>query len=526
MTSSKSSVVRRIHYSTTRSSLVVQSLRWRSSIVSLRAAIALSLLMATPLIAQVEEERPRPSEPTPIVFASSDKPSPAPERKLRFATESQTLGSIPKFDGTGAGTVDSVIFEKSTNSNIGIRTTNPQAPLHLYAAPTFDMTIGIGPDPSGATGSALNIGYGGTTFGRGSGFLNVRPDALATGLNPSLHFLVGDIERMLITSNGSIAVGSTVQAKFTVGNGTDGGRAFYAFQRSNVESTVAGPGQNDTGFLAFAANDVATGATNPGTIVGGQAESWNFGPGTITTTIGGSYYSGVYHSQPSGTVANAIAIRAAVVDGNGGTVTNGYGVYITDSEATNDYGIYQAGANDTNYFAGNVIIGAPSTVAVPANNVLYVKGESYFDGTVSGRNIKAHYQDVAEWVPATSDLAPGTVVILNPARNNEVMASNVPYDTTVAGVVSARPGLSLGIEGEGKEQIATTGRVKVRVDAREHPIHIGDLMVTSNVSGAAMRSEPMDINGRKFHQPGTILGKALEPLAGGTGEILVLLSMQ
>jgi hypothetical protein len=41
-----------------------------------------------------------------------------------------------------------------------------------------------------------------------------------------------------------------------------------------------------------------------------------------------------------------------------------------------------------------------------------------------------------------------------------------------------------------------------------------------------MRSEPMMINGRAFHQPGTIIGKALEPLDGGVGEILVLLSMQ
>jgi hypothetical protein len=29
-----------------------------------------------------------------------------------------------------------------------------------------------------------------------------------------------------------------------------------------------------------------------------------------------------------------------------------------------------------------------------------------------------------------------------------------------------------------------------------------------------------------MHAPGTIIGKALEPLAGGKGEILVLLSLQ
>lgn len=41
-----------------------------------------------------------------------------------------------------------------------------------------------------------------------------------------------------------------------------------------------------------------------------------------------------------------------------------------------------------------------------------------------------------------------------------------------------------------------------------------------------MRSEPITLNGREFHQPGTIIGKALEPLGGGRGEILVLLSLQ
>ena len=157
---------------------------------------------------------------------------------------------------------------------------------------------------------------------------------------------------------------------------------------------------------------------------------------------------------------------------------------------------------------------------------LHVVGNAHFDGSVTGTNIRATYQDVAEWVPATTDLEPGTVVVLNTTRNNEVMASHASYDTRVAGVVSAQPGLSLGLEGEGKEQIATYGRVKVKVDARTHPISVGDLLVTSEISGAAMRSVPIEINGRNFHQPGTIIGKALEPLESGIGEILVLLSMQ
>ncbi len=172
--------------------------------------------------------------------------------------------------------------------------------------------------------------------------------------------------------------------------------------------------------------------------------------------------------------------------------------------------------------SGNVGIGGASS----ASHKLKVTGNVDVAGTVTGTNIKAHYQDLAEWVPATSDLTPGTVVILNRGRSNEVMASTAAYDTAVAGVVSAQPGISLGIEGEGKEQVATTGRVKVRVDARTAPIAVGDLLVTSATPGMAMRSEPVDIGGHRFHKPGTIIGKALEPLEGGMGEVLVLLSMQ
>ena len=170
---------------------------------------------------------------------------------------------------------------------------------------------------------------------------------------------------------------------------------------------------------------------------------------------------------------------------------------------------------------GNVGIGIAPTAR------LHVSGNIIATGSITGATvIGAVYQDVAEWVPATTDVAPGTVVVLNPHKPNEVMASTGEYDTRVAGVVSAQPGIILGVAGESKEQIATTGRVRVKVDATRAPIAIGDLLVTSGAPGVAMKSEPMDIQGRKFHQPGTIIGKALEELPSGTGEILVLLSMQ
>jgi hypothetical protein len=145
--------------------------------------------------------------------------------------------------------------------------------------------------------------------------------------------------------------------------------------------------------------------------------------------------------------------------------------------------------------------------------------------TVDG-NLAAKYQDVAEWVPARQHITAGTVVTLDPEQSNHVLASSRAYDTRVAGVVSAKPGVILGEGGAGKVMVATTGRVLVKVDATNGPIRVGDLLVTSDKEGIAMKSQPLDLGGTPIHRPGTLLGKALEPLEKGVGEILVLLSLQ
>lgn len=152
---------------------------------------------------------------------------------------------------------------------------------------------------------------------------------------------------------------------------------------------------------------------------------------------------------------------------------------------------------------------------------LHVAGSITVDG-----NINAKYQDVAEWVESSQELVPGTVVVLDASKSNQVVASTQSYDSRVAGVISSRPGLALGEAGEGRLLVATTGRVKVKVDASSGPIQIGDLLVTSDREGVAMKSVPLEFGGARLHRPGTLIGKALEPLAQGCGEILVLLSLQ
>jgi hypothetical protein len=228
-------------------------------------------------------------------------------------------------------------------------------------------------------------------------------------------------------------------------------------------------------------------------------------------------------------------LRLSPDTGNGYYASHAHDVFLINGAGSNAHGLYNGGQlrlmrvvnaagadvmtigrDGTANFGGNVGVGTAAPTAK-----LHVAGDIKVDG-----NINAKYQDVAEWVPSTQKLTAGTVVVLDTGLDNHVLASNSAYDTRVAGVISARPGLSLGEAGEGKVLVATTGRVKVRVDATRAPIKIGDLIVTSDVAGLAMRSEPVSVGGVAMHRPGTLIGKALESLEKGTGEILVLLSLQ
>ncbi|NQE46532.1 hypothetical protein C5S31_10975 [ANME-1 cluster archaeon GoMg2] len=127
--------------------------------------------------------------------------------------------------------------------------------------------------------------------------------------------------------------------------------------------------------------------------------------------------------------------------------------------------------------------------------------------------------DVAEYFPVAEDSEPGTVMVIG--EDSKLQCSCTAYDTTVAGIVSTAPGVSLGTNetgNEGEKLIAVAGRVPCKVDASYAPIEPGDLLTTSNTPGHAMKATDPQI--------GTILGKALEPLDSGTGVIEVLVTLQ
>ena len=172
---------------------------------------------------------------------------------------------------------------------------------------------------------------------------------------------------------------------------------------------------------------------------------------------------------------------------------------------------------------GNVGIG---TATPNSQYKLDVAGNINSSGTITGNNIVAKYQDVAEWVESSQELPAGTVVVVDHTKSNQVIASSQAYDTRVAGVISLQPGIALGEAGNNRVLVATTGRVRIKVDASHGPIQVGDLLVTSDIPGVAMKSKALNIGGVQLHRPGMLIGKALEPWAKSSGEILVLLSLQ
>lgn len=225
--------------------------------------------------------------------------------------------------------------------------------------------------------------------------------------------------------------------------------------------------------------------------------------------------------------------QASVYNQAGGLEINSAGTdtgLAMGADSTNDIGWIQALEPGVS-FTTRALSLQPNggKVGIGNNNptkTLDVTGDFNASGTITGGTIQAKYQDVAEWVQSSEELAPGTVVVLDPENANHVIGSTQSYDSSVAGVISLKPGVTLGEEGEGRVLVATTGRVKVKVDASNGPIKIGDLLVSSDKKGVAMKSVPVDVGGVRMHRPGTLIGKALEPLAQGTGEIMVLLSLQ
>jgi len=146
-------------------------------------------------------------------------------------------------------------------------------------------------------------------------------------------------------------------------------------------------------------------------------------------------------------------------------------------------------------------------------------GDVRADGVIFASAFEAGSADVAEWVLVDEQVEPGDVLELDPSNPGHYRRVRGACTSLLGGVVSSKPGLLLGsLAANGKAVLALVGIVPVKVTNEGGPILPGDLLVTSSTPGHAMRwagPEPC---------PCALVGKALEPMTGESGVILVLLT--
>ncbi len=269
-------------------------------------------------------------------------------------------------------------------------------------------------------------------------------------------------------------------------------------------------GRDGTSFLAIDnAGRIGIGTTNPGarlSISGGEGTysapdfgSTNLGSINILSTVSGRRNAITFSSAGSSNAQAGIYVHQ---DNSLGTH-----MYLatTDSYATGP----QARLTIRNN--GNVGIGTTD----PGTYRLYVNGHAYVRGS-----IEASGADLAEEFATDRKYPAGTVLVMGSDDYfKSAKSCSQEYDKAVIGVVSDMASIIIGkIDAPTKAIVSMTGVVPVKVNSSNGLIKKGDLLVTSSISGEAMKG---------INPPtGTIIGKALENANGAKDEVMTLINLQ
>lgn len=132
--------------------------------------------------------------------------------------------------------------------------------------------------------------------------------------------------------------------------------------------------------------------------------------------------------------------------------------------------------------------------------------------------------DIAEVIATNDTVGPGDVVEIAAHLRATFTLSKRPNNSSVAGVISTTPGVTLGASNRQTPavfvpQLAVTGIVPVKVTSEGGPIAPGDLLVSSSSPGHAMR-------GPSTPPAGTVIGKALDHLSTEMGVVQMLVMLR
>jgi trimeric autotransporter adhesin len=257
-------------------------------------------------------------------------------------------------DGTDTDTSPFVI---DANGRVGIGTTAPSGPLDVRGGAAPAATNGLPIYLEAQSASSGNQTGGHVTISGGSG------SGIGAGGNIYLYpgFGVPNYGQLYVEGTHNNASGTFNLQNNTLNVLTGTTTATSTAQRNLVSVTHTGnsPSENVIGSInesVFVGN-----VSTAGNFIGAQGLAHNTsGNRTMTSATGLLGIAG--GSSNNSTITTAYGGRFQALQ-NTGTITTGYGVYIDDVTATTPYGIYQAGANDRNFFAGNVGLGTTTPAA-------------------------------------------------------------------------------------------------------------------------------------------------------------------
>jgi hypothetical protein len=151
-------------------------------------------------------------------------------------------------------------------------------------------------------------------------------------------------------------------------------------------------------------------------------------------------------------------------------------------------------------------------------------GRGFFNGGT--QNSGADVAEAMQVIGSTDSYEPGDVMVISTGTDATLERSAHAYSMLVAGVYATKPGVLLTERDIGADlsdtiPLGVIGIVPTKVTTANGRIRRGDLLVTSDVVGHAMRGTDVE------RMLGAVVGKALEPFDGaGTGVIRVLVNVQ
>ena len=330
------------------------------------------------------------------------------------------------------------------------------------------------------------------------------------GTNPTTNFLgatdnqpliirTNNTEKVRVTSTGNVGIGTTNPARTLEIAASTGSTELVIRDNSQATDRRAWRLMNNSQVLSIeAVNDTLTGGTN-----------------LVNFTRAGNV--GIGTKNP---VAKLHLEGGGIRWGNGSVLTTDQGGSI---ELGGDSGTPGAGTPYIDFhfrgltqdFNARIINDADGQLSVVAS-ALSVTGDVLLPGADCAEDFD---------VLGAERLEPGSVMVIDEA--GVLRESSQPYDKRVAGVISGggdyRAGLLLDRQEESKANrmpVALMGKVACKVEARERPIEVGDLLTTAPTPGYAMKANDPS------KTPGAVIGKALQRLAEGRGLIGVLVSLQ